>query len=98
VGVLVTQLVSCASEAGVLVKSSDLGNAWPLTVAEGRLECRGVNEVVFTANSVTYALNGQALGSKKYAPVNSIWLADPDIEGNKKNIGALIDRGLSLCK
>jgi hypothetical protein len=46
--------------------------------------------------STTYAVNGLAEGSGKYANIDSIWADAPG--GLKKNIGPLIDRGLQLCE
>jgi hypothetical protein len=33
-----------------------------------------------------------------YPEIDEIWKDDPEIDGFKVNIGALIDAGLSLCE
>lgn len=89
-----------SSASGLRISKTGLGKAWPFTVDEGTLACRGsggVGEVVFAAGGVTYALNGVAKRSKKYSDVESIWATNPAIPGTKKDIGPLIERGLKLC-
>ena len=48
----------------VKITREELGNSWPFTASEGTLACHG-GEVVFTANSKTYAVNGMTASSKK---------------------------------
>jgi hypothetical protein len=85
----------------IRIARQDFGNAWPFTVEEGVLSCKGkggVGEVVLTANGTTYALNGVAKGTKKYRPIDDIWAENPSLAGTKKDIGPIIERGLKLCK
>lgn len=83
------------------VSSDEFGSDWPLTVDSGDLRCEGsegFGAVVFTdPGGDEYGLNGVAL-SQGYPPIDPIWKNDPDLAGLKISIGALIDRGLSLCK
>jgi Protein of unknown function (DUF2511) len=84
---------ACSSSSGNSeeVSRADLGSDWPLTVDSGTLVCEGAGSVTFTVNGTTYAVNGLAEG----ADIDPIWADSGD--GLKKNIGPLIDRGLSLC-
>lgn len=77
------------------VSAADFGDKWPLTVDSGVLRCEE-QAVVFRYEGVDYAVNGTAK-SRGYPPIDPIW-ADGDLEGTKKDIGPLIQRGLELCK
>ena len=93
---------SSGSVDGTHIGRADLGDAWPLTVEEGTLACNGsggVGEVFFTAPEGTaYAVNGAAKSNERLADVTPIWADNPDINGLKKDIGPLIDKGLALCE
>ena len=52
---------------------------------------------MFTANSQTYAVNGMAASSKKYAEIEAIWDANPMAPAMRKDMGAILDRGTKLC-
>jgi hypothetical protein len=83
------------------ISKQEFGSDWPFTVDEGILACkgsRGVAEVVFTANGLSYAVNGTAKGAKKYRPVEEVWAENPSLPGTKKNLSSIIDRGLKLCR
>ncbi len=83
------------------VTKREIGKSWPFTVNEGVLACdgsKGFGAVTFRASGVTYAVNGIAMGRKRYADVDKIWEADPSGHAPRKNIGEIIDRGLKLCK
>jgi Protein of unknown function (DUF2511) len=89
------------SESDEKISKSDFGNAWPFTVEEGLLSCKGGNgfgAVIFSSNGVTYAVNGIAKGRKTYNGIEVIWIDNPAIPGIKKNLSTIIDRGLKLCK
>lgn len=60
---------------GEIVRASDFGDRWPFTVAEGRVNCMGPgSNVVFTApDGRTYAINGTARGSRRWADITPIW-------------------------
>jgi hypothetical protein len=83
------------------ITKQEFGDKWPFTVGEGVLSCRGANgtgQVLFTANSKTYAVNGLARGTKMYASADEIWADNPFGPGPKKDIGPVIERGLKLCR
>lgn len=85
----------------VRITKDEYGDDWPFTVSEGVLEgagSGGLGEVLFTADGVTYAVNGTAKQTGKYVDIEKIWADDPALEGLKKNIGPIVDRGLGLCK
>ena len=54
------------------IKAEDFGEAWPFTVSEGVLSCSGASAVTFTANGVTYAVNGMA-STAGFADIEPIW-------------------------
>ena len=91
-----------APDGTARISRSEYGEAWPFTVAEGVL--RGIAlggplvEVSFTANGVTYAVNGVARSNKKYHPLEDIWVKDPHLPIARINIGPIIDRGLKLAR
>lgn len=99
--VALAALTSCGGDLAsneLRISRDDFGDDWPFTVDEGILACVGVSEVVFKAGGKTYAVNGMAVGTGKYAEVEEIWADNPSIPGTKKNIGPIIDRGLELCE
>lgn len=83
-------------ERGVMFKA-DLGAQWPLTVDAIRLRCVNGRELVFDADGTTYALNGTAKGTKRYADLGPIWRDDPLTPGLKISLQPLLDMGLPLC-
>ena len=97
-----------ASEVGerlaanrVLIPREDFGEDWPFTVEEGVLKgdgSGGVGEITFTADGVTYAVNGTAKGTHKYTEIDAIWADNPSMPGAKINIGPIIDLGLELMR
>jgi hypothetical protein len=80
----------------VEISAATWGEGWPLTVDRGRLELRNKHHVIFIAGRRQYAVNGLAKQNKWYRPIDEIWADNPDVPGLKKNIGKLIERGLSL--
>lgn len=100
VAVIVT--ISCSSDSsGLKITRDEYGESWPLTVSEGYLDCRGLNEIVFTVqNGKTYAVNGSAKSNKEYADIIEIWKVDSSYNDPaiRKDISPLIERGLELCK
>lgn len=88
-----------AAPAGTISRES-MGDKWPLTVDSGVVACDGTSTygaVTFTANGVTYGVNGAAL-QQGLPKIDPIWSDDPSIPGTKINIGPIIDAGLALCK
>jgi hypothetical protein len=99
---------AAADRGEVTVTREEYGDAWPFTVDSGVLKgvptgqrtAGGTDlvEVTFTSGGTTYALNGIARDTRKYAEIDGIWASDPNIVGLKKNVGPIIDRGLALVK
>jgi hypothetical protein len=90
---------STGSSAPGKITEAELGEEWPFTVSEGILRCHGsagFGAVTFEADGTEYAVNGVAKG-QDYPPVDPVWADDPTVDGLKKNIGPVIDRGLDLC-
>lgn len=97
-------LAGCGSN-GIKITRSDYGDKWPFTVEEGVLSCRDTGrtvgttrmvEITFTANGVTYGINGTAKGNDRYSDVDAIWATNPSCPGTRKDIGPILDRGLAL--
>lgn len=91
-----------AKEDPGLVTRTDLGSEWPLAVDYGIVTCKdetgNAKSAIFTApNGTKYALNGTAKSFTDGADINPIWADDPDVEGLKIPIGALIKHALTLC-
>lgn len=85
----------------LLITQKDYGDKWPFTKEKGILTCKGANkigEVILTAEGVSYAVNGIAKGTKKYQPLDKIWADNAAIPGTKKNLGDIIEKGLTLCR
>lgn len=83
------------------ISKSEFGKDWAFSVEEGELNCieKGdYDEAVFTAKGKTYALNGTAKNSKKYIPIDEIWLDNPSITGTKIDLALFINKTLALCK
>ncbi|MCE5322356.1 YebY family protein [bacterium] len=104
--VLPVMLLTGCGSSGTKITQAEYGDKWPFTVNEGTLSCRETGrvvgttkmvEVTFTANGITYALNGTAKQNNSYANVDSIWAKDTSLPGTKKDIGPIIDRGLALA-
>ncbi len=87
-------------ENSMLITASQFGEDWPFTVDQGTLSCTGqdgVGDVLFTVDTVTYAVNGLAQQSGRYADLRAIWADHPSRPGLKKNIQPIIKHGLALC-
>lgn len=88
------------------VSRSDFGDDWPFTVETGLLRCEEIPDtdvaaVIFGTDEAIYALNGTALAraeQRGWEPLDAIWADSSAIPGTKKNIGPVIDLGLSLCR
>jgi hypothetical protein len=87
------------------ITESEYGEKWPLSVQNGTLNCTPLGTlaiVTFTANGVTYAVNGTAKARAKqngWREINEIWRDNPNPQhGPKINIGPIVEKGLSLCK
>lgn len=82
------------------VKREDFGDAWPFTVENGVVTCRGTGSVLFVTDRQIYAVNGLAISDGKYQNIKEIWRDNPN-RGSygpvKVSIAPIIDLGLSLC-
>ena len=91
--------VTSAAASAHQISKADLGDAWPLTVDSGVLNCYGsggVGSATFKSPDGTeYALNGIAKG--KYPDIDPL-VAASDIPGTKRDIGTLIERALLYCE
>lgn len=74
---------------------------WPFTVPEGVLMCTNAGlppqQVTFTANGVTYALNGTAALAGRYADITPIIRDKPITPGTGVKLRAVIQLGRALC-
>lgn len=82
------------------VKREDFGDAWPFTVEQGVVICRGTGSVLFVTSLKTYAVNGLAISDGMHGNIRDIWRDNPN-RGSygpvKVSIAPIIDLGLSLC-
>lgn len=86
------------SSSGITVSSDQFGDAWPLTVRSGVVDCLDSFSAVFRHGGTIYQLNGIA-SSRGYTKINPIWRDHPNplITGSKVNIGPLISLALEQC-
>lgn len=105
--VISLSLCNAALAASYGVSRAEMKGDWPLTVESGFLDCKPLagspklKVVTFKTGGKTYALNGIAEGQAKargWLSIDEIWSDNPEIEGAKKNIRALVEKGLSYCK
>jgi hypothetical protein len=82
-----------------LVTREELGDKWPFTVDSGVIACDG-DAVTFTAEGVTYAVNGTATAREMGIDINAIWAENPGMPGTglKIDISPIINRGLEMCR
>jgi hypothetical protein len=96
-----TRLLSSAPEATAapagFVSRTMLEDDWPLTVESGTLTCLEGRLLVFvTDNGKTYAVNGTAVGTKRWPQIREIALPAEE-PGMIKSLQPLLTRGLPLC-
>jgi hypothetical protein len=85
-----------AAPAG-FVSRTMLEDAWPLRVESGTLTCLEGRLLVFVADTgKTYALNGMAVGTKRWPQLREIALPTEE-PGVIKSLQPLLTRGLPLC-
>ena len=89
-----------APNNAVTITEAEFGKTWPFTVSSGILKCEksGKSEsVTFTIpDGTTYGVNGAAR-DKGHPDPKPIWKPNPEIQGARINIGAIIDKGRTLC-
>ncbi len=101
-------LIGCGNTASITsvnISEKDYGDRWPFLVSKGKLNCEGrsgFGAVTFTAQGITYAINGTAKALAKqrkgWKDIDEIWKSNPKLPGTKINISPIIEKGLSLCK
>lgn len=86
------------------VSQIEYGDSWPYTIPEGRLNCEssivsGYQKYYVTIeyDGVVYAINGAAISSGYYAPLERIWRNNPQHPGSKVPDPGIIALGLKLC-
>jgi len=90
-----------ADSRSQVLKWSYFGDAWPLSVPEATVSCRGASAVVLTVEGKDYAVNGSALTQyKSMATIrdDGLWKDAESGAGTKISIGPIIDIGLGLCE
>lgn len=80
------------------VSREAFGADWPLTVDSGILRCEPPQLVVIDTGGTTYAVNGSAKGTKRWADADTITAPHPSIVGGRMDVAPLISRGLDLCR
>lgn len=82
-----------------LLRQADFGGRWPLSVAQGIVECRDGSAILFHAGGKVYPVNGVAKSWYGDLPkIEEIWLDDSTMPGLKIGIGPILDAGLKLCQ
>jgi len=76
----------------------DLGDDWPLTVPNGRIECRDGLHIVIRTDRGLYPLNGSAASSGRYHDLIDIWRDHPDVDGMRVSLAPLLEIGRELCR
>ena len=83
------------------IRKAQFGDKWLFKADEGLLECRGDNsigEIVLTTGGKTYAINGVAKQSGKYAPTEEILIDNSKAAVMKNDLSPFINEGLKMCK
>lgn len=78
----------------------DEASPWPLTVDEAQVDCLGGDALAIRADGDAYWLNGLGKDLADQFDLQDpdpIWADDPDTDGLKIPMDALIDYGLSIC-
>jgi hypothetical protein len=78
---------------GIEISQAEYGDHWPFAIKQGRLRCEGTGAVIFTALGRDYGVNGMA--GQRYAAITPV---RKSIGESNNDIGAVISRGLTLCK
>lgn len=86
-----------------LISAEDFGDEWPFVPEEMHLQCLPGNAVVVTDPETgrMYGLNGPANAKARQLGLESlddVWLENTAILGTKVPVGAVLDRGIDLCR
>lgn len=96
--------LATAAEKSKELNGLSYGDAWPLTFTSAKVAC--VNRLyVFVYNTSTderYPVNGTAKNAVKSgklegSDINEVWKNSPKGNGQKINIGPVLDEGFALC-
>jgi len=95
---LMLPLSGCLSDERKEVSAAEFGDAWPLTVDRGTVDCWNDGSRTVSVTGGTYALNGPAT-AKGYPRIDPIWRDDPRYPdmGMKVSIQPLIERAGQFC-
>jgi hypothetical protein len=86
-----------ADRAATVVRASQFGDNWPLTIDSAEVDCIEPSTAVARFGGRVFALNGMAM-QRGFADIDPYWRADPKIPGARVNIGLLIDSALAHCR
>lgn len=88
-----------ADTSRIKVTQSQLGDLWPLLMAEAEVECvqPGMALILHTPDGKSYALNGMAR-EKGLPTMESVTARDRHIPAARMNLQPLMDIGFRLCK
>ena len=87
--------------ASQVLRASDLGDRWPLTVPEATVTCRPGGAVILLVDGREYAVNGMAMTLEPRMTTiqnSGLWRDATAGAGPKVNIGPIIDIGTDLCE
>ncbi|MDI2127529.1 DUF2511 domain-containing protein [Yinghuangia seranimata] len=74
------------------------GKIWPLTVRQGRIECRGGDALVFTSpDGRQYALNDVAQVKLALPAIEPIWTEDSSAAGKRVDLSDLLGAAQAEC-
>ncbi len=83
------------------VRAEDYGDAWPLTVPSGIVDCEDDYAYTFEADGTIYAINGAAeLRPYNYLDIRSIWRDNPDtslVAPPKVSLSPLFLKAEEMC-
>lgn len=94
-----TSSTAAAPDPMAVTKATFRGT-WPLSVSSATIVCGTVTKqsVGVTVDGTTYALNGPGETFEHWPALDApVWMADPQIEGAKVNVGDLIDYARTKC-
>ena len=86
----------------VSISESTFGADWPFTVPAGTLGCKpfgNMHLIIFTANGVTYAVNGTARSRLKqfgFRDSDEIWKRNQKYP-EMRVTSTIVEKGLALC-
>ncbi len=94
--VLLVFFISCSNSNEI--SKHEYKDLWPFLVNSGQLECRKSNEIVFIYKDDIYALNYNAIKSKKYLSVESLRRRNPPPSNTKISMKSVISKAKGFCR